>query len=134
MSAAPGLLAVASNGGAARPTAPAACRYKVHSMLGCGTFGQVALCSTESGLEVAVKVIKNQPAYFNQAIVEARILKLLNETHDPTGEHHVVRILDYFVHASHLCIVFERLHANLYEVLKWNHYRGLSLSLVSIIV
>ena len=103
-------------------------------MLGCGTFGQVALCSTEGGLEVAIKVIKNQPAYFNQATIEASILKLLNQQHDPTGEKHVVRMLDYFVHANHLCIVFERLHANLYEVLKWNHYHGLSLSFVCIII
>jgi dual specificity protein kinase YAK1 len=103
-------------------------------MLGCGTFGQVALCTTDSGTDVACKVIKNQPAYFNQALIEAHILKILNESHDPNGDHHIVRMLDYFVHANHLCIIFERLHANLYEVLKWNHYRGLSLSVVHVIV
>ena len=103
-------------------------------MLGCGTFGQVVLCSSDESVDVAVKVIKNQPAYFNQATIEASILKLLNQQHDPSGEKHIVRMLDYFVHANHLCIVFERLHANLYEVLKWNHYRGLSLSFVCIII
>ena len=61
-------------------------------MLGCGTFGQVVLCTSEAGHEVAIKVIKNQPAYFNQATIEAKILKLLNEQHDPTGERHIVRM------------------------------------------
>ena len=106
----------------------------VHAMLGCGTFGQVVQASSESGHEVAIKIIKNQPAYFSQATIEARILALLNQKLDPTGEKHIVRMLDSFVHANHLCIVFERLHANLYEVLKWNHYRGLSLSFVAVVV
>jgi serine/threonine protein kinase len=111
------------------------CRYLVHSLLGCGTFGQVALCTClETHAEVAVKVIKNQRAYFNQAVIEAQILKLLNQSCDPTGDRHIVRMLDYFLHASHLCIVFERLHANLYDVLRLNGYKGLSLNLVCIIV
>ena len=46
------------------------CRYLVRSLLGQGTFGQVVEC-TRTGPEglteqVAVKVIKNQTAYFNQ--------------------------------------------------------------------
>lgn len=42
-------------------------------MLGQGTFGQVAACYSEAqGCSVAVKVIKNQPAYYHQARVEVR--------------------------------------------------------------
>jgi len=78
-------------------------------------------------------VIKNQQAYYNQALFEAHVLKLLNDKFDPEGDKHVVRMLENFVHAKHLCIVFERLHANLYEVLKFNGYNGLSLNLVCII-
>jgi dual specificity protein kinase YAK1 len=84
-------------------------------------------------MEVAVKVIKNQTAYFNQAIFEAHILKLLNHNHDPDGRLHIVRMYQYFTHADHLCIVFERLHLNLYEVLRLNSYNGLSLDLVCLI-
>ena len=84
-------------------------------------------------MEVAVKVIKNQTAYFNQAIFEAHILKLLNHQHDPDGKLHIVRMYQYFTHANHLCIVFERLHLNLYEVLRLNSYNGLSLDLVCLI-
>lgn len=78
-------------------------------------------------------MIKNQQAYYNQALFEAHVLKLLNDKFDPEGDKHVVRMLENFVHAKHLCIVFERLHANLYEVLKFNGYNGLSLNLVCII-
>eukprot|EP00892_Ulva_mutabilis_P005218 jgi/Ulvmu1/3068/UM015_0108.1 len=108
-------------------------RYRVQSLLGSGTFGQVVLCTCiETGEEVAVKVIKNQQAYYNQALFETHVLKLLNDKFDPDGDKHVVRMLGNFVHAKHLCIVFERLHANLYEVLKFNGYNGLSLNLVCV--
>lgn len=44
-------------------------------MLGQGTFGQVAKCwDAVTNTYVAVKVIKNQPAYTQQAVVEVSIL------------------------------------------------------------
>ena len=43
-------------------------RYVVKDLLGQGTFGQVVKCVREdTGEAVAVKVIKNQPAYYHQA-------------------------------------------------------------------
>lgn len=54
-------------------------RYKVKDLLGQGTFGQVCRCvCEETGETVAVKVIKNQPAYYHQARVEIGVLQLLN--------------------------------------------------------
>lgn len=51
------------------------CRYIVKDVLGHGTFGQVAKCWVpEMGNFVAVKIIKNQPAYYQQALVEVSIL------------------------------------------------------------
>ncbi len=46
------------------------CRYVVQCMLGQGTFGQVVECVREDhGHErLAVKVIKNQQAYFQQVL------------------------------------------------------------------
>ena len=42
-------------------------RYTVKDLLGQGTFGQVVRCVREdTGEEVAVKVIKNQPAFYHQ--------------------------------------------------------------------
>lgn len=108
-------------------------RYIVKDILGHGTFGQVAKCwVSESNSFVAVKVIKNQPAYYQQALVEVSILTTLNRKYDPEDKHHIVRIYDFFVYQRHLCIAFELLDTNLYELIKINHFRGLSLSIVQL--
>jgi serine/threonine protein kinase len=53
-------------------------RYVVQEMLGQGTFGQVAKCwDAETNSYVAVKVIKNQPAFYQQAIMEVSLLRLV---------------------------------------------------------
>jgi dual specificity protein kinase YAK1 len=41
---------------------------------------------------------------------------------------------DHFVYRNHLCIVFECLSVNLYELIKQNQFRGLSLNLVRVFV
>ncbi|KAJ8762741.1 hypothetical protein K2173_012233 [Erythroxylum novogranatense] len=106
-------------------------RYIVKDVLGHGTFGQVAKCWVpDTSCFVAVKIIKNQPAYYQQALVEVSILTTLNRKYDPEDKHHIVRIYDYFVHQRHLCICFELLDTNLYELIKINQFRGLSLSIV----
>ncbi|XP_048325580.2 dual specificity protein kinase YAK1 homolog isoform X1 [Ziziphus jujuba] len=108
-------------------------RYIVKDVLGHGTFGQVAKCwIPETSSFVAVKIIKNQPAYYQQALVEVSILTMLNKKYDPEDKHHIVRIFDYFVYQRHLCICFELLDTNLYELIKLNHFRGLSLSIVQL--
>lgn len=40
------------------------------------------------------------------------------------------RLLDSFNDKNHLCLVFELLDMNLYELLKQNQFRGLPLSLI----
>ncbi|KAF3557147.1 hypothetical protein F2Q69_00015951 [Brassica cretica] len=108
-------------------------RYIVKDLLGHGTFGQVAKCWVpETNSFVAVKVIKNKPAYYQQALVEVSILTTLNKKYDPEDKHHIVRIYDYFLHQRHLCICFELLDMNLYELIKINQFRGLSLSIVQL--
>lgn len=65
----------------------------VRDLLGQGTFGQVFRCvEAESGGLVAVKVIKNQPAYYHQARVEVGVLQYLNTRADPLDTHHIVRM------------------------------------------
>eukprot|EP01018_Ginkgo_biloba_P029191 Gb_18179 [translate_table: standard] len=105
--------------------------YIVKDLLGQGTFGQVVKCwSIETNSFVAVKVIKNQPAYYHQARVEISILTKLNQEFDPEDKHHIVRIQDHFVFHGHLCIAFEMLGVNLYELIRVNQFRGISLSLL----
>lgn len=108
-------------------------RYWVKDLLGQGTFGQVARCwIPESDSYVAVKVIKNHTAYYRQALVEVSILTMLNQKLGQEEKRHVVRILDYFIYQRHLCISFEMLGSNLYELIKMNQYRGFPLSLVQV--
>ena len=98
---------------------------------------------------VAVKVIKNKPAYFNQSMMEVTILEMvrctlsplcqcanpldqLNKNCDPEDEHHLLRLRDSFIHKNHLCLVFELLSSNLYELIKQNQFQGLSTQLVKV--
>ena len=108
-------------------------RYLILDVLGQGTFGQVVKCQNMSTHEiVAIKVIKNKTAYFNQSMMEVTILETLNHHWDPHDEHNILRLLDTFIHRKHLCLVFELLSSNLYELIKQNSFRGLSTSLVRV--
>lgn len=108
-------------------------RYIVSDMLGQGTFGQVAKCiCQQTGEVVAVKVIKNQTAFYHQARVEVGVLQYLNKVSDPDDQHYLVRMHAFFVFKEHLCLVFELLSLNLYELIKQNQFRGLSMRLLRI--
>ncbi len=53
-------------------------RYLILDVLGQGTFGQVVKCQNMKTQEVvAVKVIKNRTAYFNQSMMEVSVLDLV---------------------------------------------------------
>ena len=54
----------------------------------------------------------------------------LNERYDPNDTKNIVRLLDCFEFKNHLCLVFELLSINLYELLKQNQFRGLPLPLI----
>ena len=53
-------------------------RYLILDVLGQGTFGQVVKCQNLKTQEVvAVKVVKNKTAYFNQSMMEVSVLDLV---------------------------------------------------------
>lgn len=157
--------------------------YKVVTLLGQGTFAQVFHCIEEkSGGRVAVKIVKNKPAYTRQAAVEIDVFRKLNATVDGesdntdagssgdpndgvtdqsrglststsvtmstfssfdsstmgsscnTGENAIIRLKSYFMHSSHLCLVFEMLGPNLYELLKKRQFRGLPIGAVRTLI
>lgn len=108
-------------------------RYLILDVLGQGTFGQVVKCQNlKTGEVVAVKVVKNKTAYFNQSMMEVSVLDLLNGRMDKNDDHHILRLKDTFIHKQHLCLVFELLSVNLYELIKQNQFRGLSTTLVRV--
>ena len=139
--------------------------FRIMGLLGQGTFAQVFQClHVQTDQMVAVKVVKNKPAYTRQAAVEIDVFRALvkkndkntnvsgsqshkvssspsiqddtgttgtnfNNTKDTKWEH-MVDLICYFMYKSHLCLVFEILGLNLYEVLKRRQFRGLPLSIV----
>lgn len=106
-------------------------RFRVISMLGQGTFAQVFKCQClQTGDIVAVKVVKNKPAYTRQAAVEIDVFTALNDVR----KENMVRLQCYFMYHHHLCLVFELLGVNLYEVLKKRQFRGLPLPIVRSLV
>ncbi|KAI7890533.1 kinase-like domain-containing protein [Mucor mucedo] len=117
-------------------------RYEIVESLGKGSFGQVVKCKdhkpassqppsddpTSSNL-VAVKIIRNKKRFHAQAQTEVKILEQLMAW-DPNNKHYNVRMMDSFYFRDHLCIVFECLSLNLYEILQQNSYQGFSMGLV----
>ncbi|ELP86891.1 serine/threonine protein kinase ppk15, putative [Entamoeba invadens IP1] len=105
-------------------------RYRILSKLGEGAFGQVVKCYDEvNKVFVAVKILKNRPAYYRQAMLEIAILQLLSERFDVENTSNTLRMVDHFVFHHHICIVTELLSINLYELMKQNNCRALFVGL-----
>ncbi|KAG8509051.1 Dual specificity tyrosine-phosphorylation-regulated kinase 4, partial [Galemys pyrenaicus] len=105
-------------------------RYEVLEMIGKGSFGQVAKCLDHKNNElVALKIIRNKKRFHHQALVELKILEALRKK-DKDNTYNVVHMKDFFYFRNHLCITFELLGINLYELMKNNSFQGFSLSIV----
>ena len=105
-------------------------RFEIIDELGKGSFGQVMRCyDHKTRRTVAVKVIRNKKRFHQQALVELKVLEHLRHK-DQKDEHNLVKMEEYFYFRSHLCITFELLSINLYDFLKNNNFRGLSLGLI----
>lgn len=104
-------------------------RYEIECLLGKGSFGQVVKAyDHEAGERVAIKVIKNKKPFHDQAQIEVRLLQLMNR-HDPHSKYYIVKLRSQFMWRSHLCLVFELLSYNLYDLLRNTNFRGVSLNL-----
>jgi len=74
-----------------------------------------------------VAQVRNEKRFHRQAQEEIRILEHLRKQ-DPEGAANVVRMLDTFTFRSHICITFELLSMNLYELIKKNKFQVTSQS------
>ncbi|KAK8942055.1 Serine/threonine-protein kinase AFC2 [Platanthera guangdongensis] len=99
-------------------------RYHVTEYLGSAAFSKaIQAHDLHTGIDVCVKIIKNNKDFFDQSLDEIKLLKFVNK-HDPADKYHILRLYDYFYYREHLLIVCELLKANLYEFHKFNRESG----------
>ncbi|XP_074382703.1 uncharacterized protein LOC141724445 isoform X1 [Apium graveolens] len=99
-------------------------RYYVTEYIDSSTFSEVVQAhDLLMGVDVCLKIIKNNKDFFDQSLDEIKLLKFVNK-HDPADQCHILRLYDYFYYKEHLIIVSELLRANLYEFQKCNRQTG----------
>uniref|UniRef100_A0A1A8MWY9 dual-specificity kinase n=1 Tax=Nothobranchius pienaari TaxID=704102 RepID=A0A1A8MWY9_9TELE len=105
-------------------------RFEVLEVIGKGSFGQVLKCLDHKTNElVAIKMIRNKKRFHHQALVELKILEVIKKK-DKDNLHNVIHMKEHFYFRNHLCISFELLGVNLYELIKKNNFQGFSLALI----
>ncbi|KAH1251965.1 DYRK-family kinase pom1 [Glycine max] len=75
-------------------------RYHVTEYLGSAAFSKaIQAHDLHTGMDVCVKIIKNNKDFFDQSLDEIKLLKYVNK-HDPADKYHILRLYDYFYYRS----------------------------------
>ncbi|KAG7247480.1 hypothetical protein CRUP_026684, partial [Coryphaenoides rupestris] len=95
---------------------------EVVSTLGEGAFGKVVECLDRSKNDrVALKIVKNIERFREAAKSEIAVLREINSL-DDDQTFACVRMLDWFDHHGHICIVFELLGLSTFDQLRENDF------------
>ncbi|XVF50386.1 hypothetical protein PTKIN_Ptkin04bG0095600 [Pterospermum kingtungense] len=77
--------------------------YHVTEYLGSAAFSKaIQAHDLHTGMDVCVKIIKNNKDFFDQSLDEIKLLKYVNK-HDPADKHHILRLYDYFYYRVSEC-------------------------------
>ena len=78
-------------------------RYYITEYLGSAAFSKVVQAhDLHTGIDVCLKIIKNDKDFFDQSLDEIKLLKFVNK-YDPADKRHILRLYDYFYHQVCLC-------------------------------
>lgn len=94
-------------------------RYEITGLLGFGAFSDVVRATDhKTGVEVAIKIIRNMRECIMQSTIEVELLEYMAR-HDSHDRYNIVQMIDRFLFRGHVCIVFELLPGeNLRQMIK----------------
>lgn len=80
-------------------------RYHVTEYLGSAAFSKaIQAHDLHTGMDVCVKIIKNNKDFFDQSLDEIKLLKFVNKN-DPADKYHILRLYDYFYYRVSCSII-----------------------------
>jgi dual specificity tyrosine-phosphorylation-regulated kinase 2/3/4 len=102
-------------------------RFEVLGAFGMGAFGRVVRAfDHKTHAVVAVKILVNTPQMHDQGQIEGKLLAHLSNSHCPS----IVQAYDFFIFRSHICITFEVLGSNLYDIAKAANFARMPVAVV----
>ena len=112
-------------------------RFEVVGVLGSGTFGRVYRCKDGKHNDVVALKVVSSKKYVDSAVIETKTLNHVYRHQKRQLEEglidreYCVKLFTRLYHDDSYCMAFEPLGPSLLDVLKWNDFRGLPLSLVA---
>ncbi|XP_034548121.1 homeodomain-interacting protein kinase 1-like isoform X2 [Notolabrus celidotus] len=100
--------------------------YSIMDFIGEEVFGKVAKCwRLDTKKIVVIKILKDDPALLQDSETEESILKYVSVLN--ADSHNLVRFFEKFQFMGQMCLVFEMLDMNLFDLLKETDWKPLSL-------